>query len=113
MGQRRPIFFSLRTEENTESAKTEDDTHPVPPPESLTAEQIRYALSQWLQALRFGPSAARIVLEDAATVIRFHRHHNTCAKDCHTQTKRRELGKLGIDVDEIRTCLGSNFALYC
>ena len=91
----------------------EDDTQPAPPPESLTAEQIRYALSQWLQALRFGPAAARIVLEDAATVIRFHRHHNTDAKDCHTRTKRRALLNLGIDVDEIRTCLGSNFALYC
>ena len=54
-----------------------------------------------------------IVLEDAATVIRFHRHHNTCAKDCHTRTKRQNLLNLGIDVDEIRTCLGSNFALYC
>jgi len=114
-GRRRnqPVFFSLGTEDDTESAKTEDDTQPAPPPESLTAEQIRYALSQWLQALRFGPTAARIVLEDAATVIRFHRHHNTCAKDCHTRTKRQNLLNLGIDVDEIRTCLGSNFALYC
>ena len=104
MRRNRPIVFPLHTE---------DDVPPEPPPESLTAEQVRYALSQWLQARRFGPVAARIVLQDAAVLICYHRHHNTCAKDCHTRTRKKELLKLGIDVDGIRSCLESNFALYC
>ncbi len=48
------------------SLGTEDEMRPALPPESLTADQIRYALSQWFQAGRFGRSAKRIVLQDAA-----------------------------------------------
>lgn len=89
--------------------------HPKPayPPESLTVDQIRYGLSQWLLARRLGRHAGRIILHDAAAVIGYHRRHNTAAKISHTKTKRRELSKTGIDLDRIRSCLDSNFALYC
>ena len=102
--RRRPAVFFFGTA---------PDPQPAPPPESLTAEQVRYAVSQWLQALRLGPHAARILLADAAATIRYQRQHNTAARRDHTKTKRRELLRLGIDVDQIRSCLGSNFALYC
>ena len=95
------------------SLGTEDEMRPALPPESLTVDQIRYALSQWFQAGRFGRSAKRIVLQDAAVLIRYHRHHNTLARTSHTKTRRKELLKLGINVDRIRSCLESNFALYC
>jgi len=83
------------------------------PPESLTVDQIRYALSQWLLSLRYGRRARRMLLEDAAAWIAYHRRHNTEAKLSHTRTTQRKLLKLEIDIDTIRTCLGSNFALYC
>jgi len=83
------------------------------PPQSLTADQVRYALSQWFPAQRYGRHARRALLEDAAALIRYHRRHNTSAKLCHTRKKRRKLLKSGIDVDRIRSCLDSNFALYC
>lgn len=38
---------------------------------------------------------------------------DTSAKLSHTRKKRRKLLKSGIDVDRIRSCLNSNFALYC
>ena len=76
-------------------------------------DQIRYGLSQWLLARRLGRRAGRIILHDAALVIGYHRRHNTVAKISHTKTKRRELSKTGIDLDRIRSCLDSNFALYC
>ena len=95
------------------SLRTEDEMRPALPPESLTVDQIRYALSQWFQAGRFGRSAKRIVLQDAAVLIRYHRHHDTLARASHTKTKRKGLLKLGINVDRIRSCLDSNFALYC
>jgi len=53
------------------------------------------------------------VLEHAAAWIAYHRRHNTEAKLCHTRTTRKKLSKSGIDVDQIRSCLESNFALYC
>ena len=83
------------------------------PPESLTVDQVRYALSQWFLGLRYGRRARRILLEDAAAWIAYHRRHNTEAKLSHTRTMRRTLLKSGFDVGQIRSCLGSNFALYC
>ncbi len=79
----------------------------------LPADQIRYALSQWFLAHGYGRRARRILLEDAATLIRHHRRHNTSAKLNHTRKKRRKLLKSGIDVDRIKSCLDSDFALYC
>ncbi len=86
---------------------------PPPAPESLTADQVRYALSQWFLSLRYGRHARRILLEDAAALIAYHRRHNNEAKLSHTRTMRKTLLKSGIDVGQIRSCLESNFALYC
>ncbi len=82
-------------------------------PESLTVNQVRYALSQWFLSLRYGRHARRILLEDAAALIAYHRRHNTEAKLSHTRTIRKTLLKSGIDLDRIRSCLESNFAMYC
>ncbi len=86
---------------------------PPQAPESLTVDQVRYALSQWFLSLRHGRHARRILLADAAALIAYHRRHNTEAKLSHTRTMRETLLKSGIDVDRIRSCLESNFALYC
>ena len=86
---------------------------PPYPPESLTVDQVRYALSQWFLSLRYGRRARRILLGDASARIAYHRRHNTEAKLSHTRTIRKTLLKSGIDVGQISSCLGSNFALYC
>ncbi len=86
---------------------------PPQAPESLTVDQVRYALSQWFLSLRYGRHARRILLEDAAALIAYHRRHNTEAKLSHTRTTRKTLLESGIDLDRIRSCLESNFALYC
>jgi hypothetical protein len=86
---------------------------PPYPPESLTVDQVRYALSQWLLSLRYGRRARRMLLEDAAAWIAYHRRHNTEARLSHTRTMRKTLSKSGIDVEQVRSCLESNFALYC
>ena len=96
------MFFSPGTEEP-----------PPYPPESLTVDQVRYALSQWFQGRRLGRYARRILLEDAAALIAYHRRRNTEAKLSHTKTTRETLFESGIDMDRIRSCLESNFALYC
>ena len=86
---------------------------PPYPPESLTVDQVRYALSQWFLGLRYGRRTRRMLLENTAARIAYHRRHNTDAKLSHTRTKRKTLSKSGIDADRIRSCLESNFALYC
>ena len=86
---------------------------PPYPPESLTADQVRYALSQWFPARRYGRHARRMILEDAAALIAHHRRPNTEAKLSHTRTTIKERSRRGIDLERTRSCLDSNFALYC
>ena len=62
---------------------------------------------------RFGRRDRVTLLKDAAARIAYHRRHNTEAKLSHTRTKRKTLSKSGIDVDQAKSCLESNFALYC
>jgi len=54
-----------------------------------------------------------MLLEDAAALIAYHRRRNTEAKLSHTRTMRKTLLQSGIDVDRIRSCSESNFALCC
>ena len=54
-----------------------------------------------------------MILEDAAALIAYHRRHNTEAKLSHTRTTIKELSQRGIDLERTRSCLDSNFALYC
>ena len=86
---------------------------PPYPPESLTVDQVRYALSQWFLARRHGRHARRMILDDAAALLAYHRRHNTEAKLGHTRTTIKKLSRRGIDLDQTRSCLESNFALYC
>jgi hypothetical protein len=51
------------------------------------------------------------LLEDAAWQISYTRNHNAAAKTSHRKTKLEKLRKRGIEVAQIRTCIGSNFAL--
>ena len=81
--------------------------------DSLTLCQVRDALAAWLDALPLGKKAQGIILTHAAWTISYVRNHNAQAKASHQKTATRKLARLGIDVEKIRTCLGSNFAQQC
>ncbi|MCH8149192.1 MAG: hypothetical protein IH987_14620 [Planctomycetes bacterium] len=51
------------------------------------------------------------LLEHAAWVISYTRNHNAAAKVGHRKTTLKKLRERGIDVANIRTCVGSDFAL--
>ena len=74
-------------------------------------DQIRYAVSVWLEALSVGPRAQRRILEKGSRVICYHRWHNTAGRRSHRKKTVEELRESGIDLLKIRTCAGSNFAL--
>ncbi len=81
--------------------------------ESLTLCQVRDALAAWLDALPLGKKAQDTMLTHAAWTISYVRNHNARAKASHQKTTTRDLARRGIDVEKIRTCLGSNFAQQC
>jgi hypothetical protein len=51
------------------------------------------------------------LLKQAAWQISYTRNHNAAAKTGHRKTTLKNLRKRGIEVTQIRTCTGSNFAL--
>ncbi len=97
-----PAFFPYRDP---------DDDRPTYPVESLTLNQIRDALAAWLRAWPLGRVARKRLLEDAAWQISYTRNHNAAAKASHRKTTLKKLRERGIEVTQIRTCIGSNFAL--
>ena len=88
-----------------------DDTRPTYPVESLTLNQIRDALSAWFRAWPLGRVARNRLLEAAAWQISYTRNHNAAAKASHRKTSLKKLGARGINIETIRTCVGSDFAL--
>jgi len=58
-----------------------------------------------------GRVARKYLLEDAAWQISYTRNHNAAAKSGHRKTTLKKLRKRGIEVEQIRTCIGSDFAL--
>jgi hypothetical protein len=79
--------------------------------DSLTLCQVRDALAAWLQAWPLGKRAREQILTHAAQTISYIRNHNAQAKASHRKAMMRNLARHGIDVKNIRTCIGSNFAL--
>ena len=88
-----------------------DDHRPTYPVESLTLNQIRDALAAWCRAWPLGRVGRNRLLEHAAWQISCTRNHNAAAKVGHRKTTLEKLRKRGIDMAQIRTCVGSDFAL--
>ncbi|MCH7884147.1 MAG: hypothetical protein IIC01_02765, partial [Planctomycetes bacterium] len=88
-----------------------DDDRLTYPIESLTHNQIRDALAAWCRAWPLGRVGRKRLLEHAAWQISYTRNHNATAKAGHRKTTLKKPRKRGIDVDRIRTCIGSDFAL--
>jgi hypothetical protein len=57
------------------------------------------------------PSARKQILEHAASTISHARHRNTQARKAHRKKTIRNLHRRKLTLTEMRTCLGSNFAL--
>ena len=90
--------------------RADGDTRLTYPVESLTVNQIRDALAVWFRAAPLGPSARRQLLKEAAWNISYTRHHNSAAKTSHRKEALRTLDRRGLDLTQMRTCIGSNFA---
>jgi hypothetical protein len=87
------------------------DHRPRYPVESLSVNQVREAVAAWFQAAALPRSARKPILEKAARTISYERHHNATAMQFHRKTTLRNLHQRGLMLSEMRTCLGSDFAL--
>ena len=91
--------------------RADNDNRPTYPVESLTHNQIRDALAAWCRAWPLGRVGRERLLDQAAWCISYTRSRNAAARISHRKTTVKKLRKRGIDVEKIRTCIGSDFAL--
>jgi len=71
----------------------------------LTVEQARSAMNVWLSAADLKPAARRKRFEEELDKQRYYQRRNWQARKSHTKTKIRRLSALGIDVDQIKSCI--------
>jgi SRSO17 transposase len=81
------------------------DTPGSEPPERLTIEQVRSATNTWLSAADLKPAARQKRYEHELKNQRYHQRRNRQARKSHTKTRIARLHALGIDVNQIKSCI--------
>ena len=81
------------------------DTSDSPEADRLTIEQVRSATNTWLSTADLKPAARRKRHEKGRNKQRYHQRRNRQAAKSHTKTKIARLTALGIDVNQIKSCI--------
>jgi SRSO17 transposase len=84
--------------------KFDDPTTRADPLEQLTTEQVRRAMTIWLEAA--GGKQPRVArLQRELTKQQYYQRRNAQARRSHTKTRKAQLKSQGIDADRIKTCV--------
>lgn len=71
----------------------------------LTIEQVRSAMNTWLTAADLPSAKRHEVYQEELEKERYYQRRNKQARQSHTKTRIRRLSALGIDVDQIKSCI--------
>jgi SRSO17 transposase len=71
----------------------------------LSVEQVRGALNTWLSAIDLTRIARRERYEEELRQQGYHQRRNKQSRVSHTKTRIARLAELGIDVDQIKSCI--------
>ena len=71
----------------------------------LTVEQVRRAVTLWLQVADLPPAARRERYERELETLRYYQRRNQQARQSHTKTRLKQLHAVGIDVDALESCI--------
>ena len=74
-------------------------------PGRLTVEQVRSAMNTWLSSVDLKPAARQDRYEQELKNQRYHQRRGQQARKSHTKTRIARLHELGIDVDQIKSCI--------
>jgi len=72
---------------------------------TLTVERVRRAVNAWIATADMPPAVRRKRHQREADIIRYYRRRNEQARKSHTKTRLKRLRALGIDVDELESCI--------
>ena len=71
----------------------------------MTVEQVRLAASAWITAQQVKPSVQYHFFQKVVDVIMYRQIRNRDARVSHWKKTRKELKALGINVNEIPSCI--------
>jgi SRSO17 transposase len=71
----------------------------------LSIEQVRSAMNVWLQTADLPAAVRRRRFEDELNKQQYHQRRNRQARQSHSQTRLARLAALGINVEQIKSCL--------
>lgn len=72
---------------------------------TLTVEQVRRSLNAWLQHHSLPPPLRQVAFEKELADQEYYQQRNHKAQTSHTKTRRKFYERIGIDVDNIKTCI--------
>jgi SRSO17 transposase len=75
------------------------------PSARLTVEQVRSAMNIWLSTADLRPAARNVRYRHEQKKQEYHQRRNAQACKSHTKTRIRKLRDLGIDPDQIKSCI--------
>jgi hypothetical protein len=73
--------------------------------ETLSVEQVRRSLNTWLQHHAHPPSIRDAAFEKELADQTYHQQRNAQATQSHTKTRIQYYHRLGIDIEQIKSCL--------
>lgn len=74
----------------------------------LTVEQVRSAMNTWLSAADINPKARRTRYDEELTKQCYYQQRSTQSRKSHTKTRIAKLDSLGIDVNQIKSCVAKD-----
>jgi SRSO17 transposase len=85
--------------------RQEYDNAPGDQVDRITVEQVRSAINVWLDAVDLPPSSRRRRFKNEQKKQQYYQRRNRQARVSHTKTRIVRLNHLGIDVNQIKSCL--------
>jgi SRSO17 transposase len=85
--------------------RQEYDAAPNGPVDRITVEQVRSAMNVWLESADLPPRCRRQRFETEQNKQKYYQRRSRQARTSHTKTRRRRLVAIGINADQIKSCL--------
>ena len=85
--------------------RQEYDDSPSDKVDRITVEQVRSAMNVWLATADLAPATRRQRFTDELAKQEYYQARNKQARESHIRTRFKRLASLGIDPDEIKSCL--------
>jgi SRSO17 transposase len=85
--------------------RQEYDEAPGNQVDRISVEQVRSAMDVWLDAADLPPRSRRRRYQEELDKQQYYQHRNRQARASHTKTRVEQLAALGIDIDQIKSCL--------